>query len=87
MKIKISSVGLYIPPKIETANELAKKINKSEKWIIDKSGVNERRISTIDVDKMGSIAGLEALENGKEPDLIINEAAVFRAVINERQVQ
>jgi 3-oxoacyl-[acyl-carrier-protein] synthase-3 len=81
MKIKISSVGLYIPPKIETANELAKKINKSEKWIIDKSGVNERRISTIDVDKMGSIAGLEALENGKEPDLIINASGVPKQTI------
>ena len=45
MKIKITGVGLYLPPKIETAEDIAPKIGKSVEWIIEKSGVNERRVS------------------------------------------
>ena len=42
--------------KIETSKELASKINKSEDWIISRTGVKERRISHIDVDLMGAKA-------------------------------
>ena len=81
MKVKITGVGLYLPPKIETAEELASKINKSTQWIIEKSGVNERRVSEIDVDEMGAIAGKQALGNGEKPDLIINASGVPKQTI------
>ena len=53
MNIKITGTGIYLPPYIETSKETAKLINKSEEWIISKTGVTERRKSEIDVDKMG----------------------------------
>ena len=72
MKVKVTGVGLYLPPKIETAEDIAPKIGKPVNWIIEKSGVSERRVSEIDVDQMGAIAGKQALGEGKKPDLIIN---------------
>ena len=62
MKIKITGTGLYLPPDIETSKKIAPLIGKSENWILEKSGVSERRVSKIDVDQMGAIAGKEALE-------------------------
>ncbi len=81
MKVKITGVGLYLPPKIETAEDIASKIGKPAKWIINKCGVKERRVSQIDVDKMGAIAGKEALGNGGIPDLIINASGVPKQTI------
>mgnify|MGYP001180458694 FL=1 len=85
MKVKITGTGLYIPPKIQTAIELAPKLNKTSQWIIEKSGVHERRISDIDVDKMGAIAGREAL-NGNQPDLIINASGVPKQTIPDTSI-
>ena len=79
MKIKITGVGIYLPPQIETAEDIAPKIGKSVEWIIKKSGVRERRVSSIDVDKMGAMAGKEAL--GTSPDLIINASGVPKQTI------
>lgn len=81
MKIKISGIGLYLPPKIETSDMVAQLIGKSTQWIHEKSGVKERRVSTIDVDEMGAIAGKKALSIGKEPDLIINASGVPKQTI------
>lgn len=81
MKIKITGVGLYLPPKIETAEDIAPKIGKSPDWIIEKSGVRERRVSEIDVDEMGAIAGKEALGDNGKPDLIMNASGVPKQTI------
>mgnify|MGYP003306703083 FL=1 len=81
MKVKISGVGLYLPPKIETSADIAPLIGKSTQWIHEKSGVRERRFSEIDVDKMGAIAGKEALNSGEAPDLIINASGVPKQTI------
>jgi len=74
-------VGLYLPPKIETAEDIAPKIERPVDWIIEKSGVSERRVSEIDVDQMGAIAGKEALGKGGKPDLIINASGVPKQTI------
>ena len=52
MGIKITGTGIYLPPQIETSKETATLIDKSEEWIISKTGVVERRKSNIDVDKI-----------------------------------
>lgn len=44
IRIKIISTGIYAPPKIQTAADLAPLINRSEKWIISRTGVAEQRI-------------------------------------------
>jgi len=81
LKVKVTGVGLYLPPKIETAEDIAPKIRKPVDWIIDKSGVSERRVSEIDVDQMGAMAGKEALGDGGKPDLIINASGVPKQTI------
>ena len=83
--MKITGIGLYLPPKIQTAKELSKKINKSTDWIISRTGVSERRISEIEVDQMGAIAAKEAL-NGRLPDLILNASGVGRQIIPDTSV-
>jgi len=81
LKVKITGTGLYLPPKVETSREISMLIGKSEEWIIRKSGVKERRVSEIDVDKMGAYAGNEALGDGPLPDLIINASGVPKQTI------
>ena len=80
MKVKINGIGLYLPPKIQTSADIAPLIGKSVEWIHEKSGVKERRISEIDVDLMGAIAGKHALNN-KPPDLIVNASGVPKQTI------
>ena len=60
-QFKITGYGLYLPPTVETAEELAPKINKTPQWIISRAGVKERRVSQIDVDEMGALAIKEAV--------------------------
>ena len=64
---KITGFGMYLPPIVETAEELAPKINKTPQWIISRAGVKERRVSQIDVDKMGALAINEAVGNKEKP--------------------
>ena len=60
-------------------------LNKSLDWIISRTGVEERRISHIDVDKMGAIAAKKALGD-KVPDLIINASGVGKQIIPDTSV-
>ena len=76
MGLKITGIGYYLPQTIETAKEVSGKINKSEKWIISRTGVRERRVSSIDVDQMAAIAASEALGSQGPPDLILNASGV-----------
>ena len=86
LKIKITRVGIYLPPSIQTSEEIAPLIGKSKDWIIRKSGVSERRVSTIDVDKMGALAGKDALDGSKIPDLIINASGVPKQTIPDTSI-
>ena len=75
MSIQITGSGFYLPPYIENSKTTAQIIRKNENWIVSKTGVKERRISKIDVDKMGAIAAEKALNGNGDPDLIINISA------------
>lgn len=83
---QITGWGIYLPPKIETSEALSIKINKTEKWVISRTGVKERRVSDIDVDEMGAIAAAEAIGNKEHPDLIINASGVPKQVIPDTSV-
>ena len=85
MNVEITGLGYYLPDCIETSEQLALKIDKSLDWIISRTGVKERRISTIDVDQMGAIAARKALGD-KIPDLIINASGVGKQVIPDTSV-
>ena len=86
MNIKITGHGHYIPKIIETAKEVSHKINKTEDWIISKTGVKNRRISDIDVDQMGALAAKDALQDSSSPDLIINASGVPKQTIPDTSV-
>ena len=85
-KFKISGWGYYLPPTIETNDELSKKIDKTPNWIVSRTGVKSRRISSIDVDKMGAIASQIAIGSKKQPDLIINASGVPKQTIPDTSV-
>ena len=86
MNIKITGSGYYTPLSIQTASDVALKINKTEDWIISRTGVKERRISDIDVDQMGAIAAKNAIQNSSVPDLIINASGVPKQTIPDTSV-
>ena len=85
-EFKITGFGYYLPPKIETSEDLSKIMNKSNEWIISRTGVKERRISEIDVDAMGAIASKKAIGSKPAPDLIINASGVPKQTIPDTSV-
>ena len=82
----ITGWGYYLPPNIETAEQLSKKINKSPDWIMSRAGVSERRVSELDVDAMGAIAAKKAIGDKPPPDLIINASGVPKQTIPDTSV-
>tara|TARA_Y100001970_G_scaffold98961_1_gene124505 strand:+ start:8399 stop:9355 length:957 start_codon:yes stop_codon:yes gene_type:complete len=86
MNVKITGSGYYIPDRIETAEQVAQKINKNADWIISHTGVQNRHISDIDVDEMGALAARDALSGSSEPDLIINASGVPKQTIPDTSV-
>lgn len=83
---KITGYGSYLPPNIQTSKELSEIIGKSEDWIINHTGVYERRVSSIDVDEMGAIAAKEAIGDKPSPDLIINASGVPKQTLPDTSV-
>ena len=83
---KITGYGSYLPENIQTSLELSKFIGKSENWINKYTGVFERRVSEIDVDKMGAIAAKEAIGEKSPPNLIINASGVPKQTLPDTSV-
>ncbi len=71
-KVKIIDTGSYLPPKVQTAADLSPLIGKSEKWILSRTGVAERRIAEERMDVMAAKAARMALGDRGDPDLILN---------------
>lgn len=84
--VKIVSTGIAVPDQIETAADLAPRVGKSADWIIEKTGVKERRICTEPLEVMGARAARDALGDGPPPDLIINASASPRQVLPDTSV-
>ncbi len=70
--LKVVSTGLHLPPRVQTSAELAQLVGRSERWIVKRTGVVERRISDENMAVMGAMAGRAALGDGPAPDLVIN---------------
>lgn len=77
INVGISGIGSYLPEKILTNDDLAKIVDTSHEWIVERTGIHERRIvedymATSDI---GTIAAKNALEDAnvkpEEIDLII----------------
>ncbi|MBI5102239.1 MAG: ketoacyl-ACP synthase III [Nitrospirae bacterium] len=84
--IKISSMGLYVPPEIETAGQLGPLIGRSAEWIISRTGVETRHVSREPVEVMAAKAAREAIGAGPPPDLILNASTTPRQFIPDTSV-
>lgn len=75
--VGIIGVGSYLPEKIMTNKDLEKIVDTSDEWIVDRTGIKERRIAEPNVatSDLGALAAQEALLNAgitaDEIDLII----------------
>ncbi|HLP52915.1 MAG TPA: beta-ketoacyl-ACP synthase III [Chitinophagales bacterium] len=75
---KITGVGMYVPETVVTNEDLSKEMDTSDEWIIERTGIKERRFFKEGVDSVSSMATKaceQALERaGKKPediDLIV----------------
>lgn len=74
---EIIGCGMYVPPGVVTNNDLSKMMETSHEWIVQRSGIEERRWVTPDVTTtdLGLKAAEEAIKNAgidkKEIDCII----------------
>jgi len=63
-RIGILGTGAYVPAQILTNKDLEKLVNTTESWIVERTGIRERRIigPEEDIATMGVAAGRQALE-------------------------
>ena len=76
MSIKILGTGAYVPPKVVTNDDLAKLVDTSDEWIMQRVGVKERRVSENETaSDMAVKAAEDALKSagikGEDVDLIV----------------
>ncbi len=75
--IRIVGTGSYVPEKVLTNYELEKTLETTDEWIVQRTGIRERRIAdpheaTSDLAEKASMKALEAAEMSPEDlDLII----------------
>jgi 3-oxoacyl-[acyl-carrier-protein] synthase-3 len=72
VRFRVDSVGHYVPPKVQTAAEVATLIGRSENWVLSRTGVVERRVSDEPMQMLAARAARAAIGDGPPPDLIIN---------------
>ncbi len=74
---RIAGTGSYLPKKIVTNEELAQKVDTTDEWIVSRTGIRARHMSSPEETSsyMGYHAGLHALEaaglNANDLDMII----------------
>src|ERR1700747_3582662 len=44
VRAKISSVGVYVPPRLLTNADLEKMVETNDKWIVERTGIRERHL-------------------------------------------
>ncbi|HWO75045.1 MAG TPA: beta-ketoacyl-ACP synthase III [Bacillus sp. (in: firmicutes)] len=77
MKAGVLGVGHFVPEKVVTNFDLEKRMDTSDEWIRTRTGIEERRIASDDMDTsdMGFEAAKKALEHaevaGEDIDLIL----------------
>ena len=75
--VSFKGSGSYVPDQILTNQKISQKVDKSDKWIKSRTGISERRISSVEdnVTEMGYKAALTAVEMAnwdiKTIDLIV----------------
>ena len=63
-KVSIKSSSSYLPPKVISNFDIAKKIDTSDDWIYNKLGIKERRVAENEsVSEMGYKVAVSAISN------------------------
>ena len=74
---KITAVAGYVPPRVVTNFDLAKRVDTSDEWITSRTGIKERRVAAADqfTSDLATQASLKAMKMAgvkpEEIDLII----------------
>lgn len=77
MRAKIEGIGFYVPEEVVTNHDLEKILDTSDEWIVERTGIKERRRArqdelTSDLGVKASIAAMEKAGTSKEEiELII----------------
>jgi 3-oxoacyl-[acyl-carrier-protein] synthase III len=77
LRAQVAGCGAYLPERVLTNNELAQRLDTSDEWIRQRTGISERRIAaqgelTSDLATMAAKRALErAGMNGSDLDLIV----------------
>ena len=97
-QIGILGTGAYVPEAILTNQDLEKLVATSAEWIVERSGIHERRIAAPEEDTvtMAVLAGRPALADaGIEPGVAVQQREVLpdvgvggaAAVVGREQVR
>jgi 3-oxoacyl-[acyl-carrier-protein] synthase-3 len=86
LRVKVVGTGLFAPPDVETAEDLAKKLGRTAEWIESRTGVARRHISSRPMDQMAAEAARVAIGDGAPPDLIINASVTPIQLIPDSSV-
>ena len=64
---RITGVGRYVPERIMTNAELERMVDTNDEWIVERTGIHERRIAAPDETSstLGARAGLAAIESAQ----------------------
>lgn len=80
---KIIGVGMYVPEIVVTNDDLSKMMDTTDEWIIERTGIKERRFFKEGVDTVSSMAAhaaeqalARAGKKAEEIDLIVDRKSV-----------
>ncbi len=79
----IAAVTMAVPPRIQSAQELAPLIGRSEEWIQQHTGVLRRRIAKDNVSpaQLATAAARQAISVAGQPDLILYAGALTQQLV------
>lgn len=69
--VRIERLAWYVPPRVETAADLAPRLGRSANWILSRTGVAERRVADEAMDILAARVVRQVCPDGP-PDLLIN---------------
>ena len=100
LNAQITGWGKCLPPAVLTNHDLAEITDTSDDWIVERTGIRERRISHVNASELGLVAAKRALAaagrdvndiglliyTGASPDLLIpNTASRLQARLGNKQ--
>ena len=88
MGMRIVAAGMAVPERVQDAHELSALISKSPEWIIERSGVKNRRVGDPELESpaLAARAARIAIDGRPKPDLIIYAGGVQHQAIPDTSV-